>query len=260
MSSPKKHFSDMTACITGASSGIGEAIALDLAKDGWNLCLGARRLDRLSKLKERLLSQGASRVEIFQLDVRNEKNVSTFHESVLRTFGKAPYLLINNAGLARGRDKVINANLEHWREMIDTNLTGLMLTSKAFVGSMIANGSGHIVMIGSIAGNDVYEGGSAYCASKFGVRAFTECLRLELCGTNVRMTLVDPGMVETEFSLVRLENESAAKDVYKGMTPLTGADIAQSVMFAVNSPAHVNIAKMVLLPTDQASVSRIHRR
>jgi 3-hydroxy acid dehydrogenase/malonic semialdehyde reductase len=247
------------AVVTGASSGIGLSCARDLAKRGYSLYLGARRVNLLEVYSSELLSLGAPEVHFSFLDVQIQKSIEDFYSAYTKAFKLSPDVLINNAGLARGRDPVLTASIADWREMIDSNLTGLVLVTKIFLPSMVEAMRGDIVMIGSIAGDQSYEGGSVYCASKAAVTAFTDTLRLEVNGKNIRVIQVDPGMVETEFSLVRLRDQGAANKVYTGLKPLTGDDVAASIGFAISQPPHVCISKLVLLPTAQASVSKVHR-
>jgi 3-hydroxy acid dehydrogenase/malonic semialdehyde reductase len=241
------------AVITGASSGIGRAIALALAKKGVNLVLVARREDRLTQLKAEIGS--SVRVDTKALDIRERESVIRFAESLVGV-----EVLINNAGLAKGIDRVQEARVEDWDSMIDTNVKGLLYFTRALLPSMIQAGSGHIVNLGSVAGRWVYPGGAVYCASKFAVSALSEGLRMDLLGTGVRVTNIEPGMVETEFSEVRLGDKERAKSVYRGMKPLTAEDVAESVLWCLERPAHVNVQELVLFPTDQAAVQQVYRR
>lgn len=238
--------------VTGASSGIGAAIATRLASDGHRLSLGARRKDKLADVVPAAFRHA--------LDVTKGDSVATFLDAAIAANGPID-VLVNNAGLARGVERIANATGEAWREMIETNLLGVLEVTRRALPRMIERGHGHVLMIGSIAGHETYEGGSVYCATKRGLRSITEALRYETLGQGIRVTSVDPGMVETEFSLVRFrgDQERAAK-VYAGMRPLTGADIAACVSFALGLPEHVNIDEIRVTPTDQASPGRVHRR
>jgi NADP-dependent 3-hydroxy acid dehydrogenase YdfG len=247
------------ALVSGASSGIGQATAINLAKEGYSLILIARRLDRLDRFKTELESKFSSTVIISQVDVRSLDQVKKFVDDHKEKLAKLN-VLVNNAGLAKGADKVQNADIAHWEQMIDTNIKGLIYMTRLIVPLMINNLNGHIVNIGSVAGLYTYPGGSVYCGSKFFVRAFSEALRQDLLGTNIRVTNVEPGMVETEFSLVRLDDEQKAQSVYKGMTPLSAQDIADTITWCIGRPAHVNIQEIVIFPTDQAAVGLVHRR
>ena len=237
--------------ITGASSGIGAATAELLADRGHHLTLGARRAARLPALP------GACNAE---LDVTDERSVERFLAAAMAAHGPID-VLINNAGLARGLEPIAQADGVAWREMIETNVVGVLHVTRRVVGAMIERGSGHVVMIGSIAGHEPYEGGSVYCATKHALRSITTALRYETLGTGVRVTSVDPGMVETEFSTVRFSgDEERAAAVYRGLRPLTPHDVAECIAFAIDRPSHVNIDTLLVLPTDQASAKRVHRR
>lgn len=251
---------DRVVFITGASSGIGEACARAFAREGARLLLASRRLDRLDSMTRTLRDNGAAHMHSLGLDVRDA-------EAVFRTFDGLPdewksvEVLVNNAGLSRGLDKLHEGKLQDWNEMIDTNVKGLLNVNRAVIPQMIDRGRGTIVHIGSISGRQVYPGGSVYCATKYAVRALTEGLRLDLLGSGIRVTSVDPGLVETEFSLVRFHGDRSRADAtYRGMTPLTGDDIAEVVVFAASRPDHVQLADVLVLPTDQASATAVHRR
>jgi 3-hydroxy acid dehydrogenase/malonic semialdehyde reductase len=203
--------------------------------------------------------RGSPAVSTCFVDVRDHESVKSFHQHFVKSFGTAPDVLVNNAGLARGKDPVSSAQVADWHEMIETNVTGLALVTHSFLPSMIEKRTGDIVMIGSIAGSQSYEGGSVYCASKAAVTAFTNALRLEVNGSNIRVIQVDPGMVETEFSLVRMKDDALASKVYDGVEPLSGRDIGDAVAHAVNLPSRICVSNITLLPTQQASVSKVHR-
>lgn len=236
--------------ITGASSGIGAACA-DLLANGNRLSLGARRLDRLT--------ERAGPGFCHPLDVTDEESVEGFLTAATEANGPVD-VLINNAGLARGIETIAKADGRAWREMIETNVFGVLHMTRRVLPTMLERGCGHIVMIGSIAGHESYEGGSVYCASKHALRSITEALRYETLGSGVRVTSVDPGLVETEFSLVRFRGDrEAANKVYAQTRPLCAKDVAECVQFALDRPAHVNLDTILVMPTDQASAKRVHR-
>jgi NADP-dependent 3-hydroxy acid dehydrogenase YdfG len=245
--------------ITGASAGIGEACAEVFARQGYALALGARRRARLEVIAPRLRELGAPVVITRTLDVRDAASIAAFHAAVCETFDRVD-VLVNNAGLAAGLDPVATGKDQDWEAMLDTNVYGLLRVTRQFLADMIREDHGHIVNIGSIAGFHTYANGSAYAGSKHAVKAITGALRLELSGTRIRVSEIDPGMVETEFSLVRLKDSTKADAVYQGMTPLTGQDIADCIYFAVSRPPHVNVDHIIIMPTDQASVYKVHRR
>lgn len=249
------------ACITGASSGIGAATAEEFARQGWSLAIGARRTTAMQAMTANLLQIGAPKVFYHQLDVSSRKSVKEFATSVATEFPMGIDVLVNNAGLALGTARLTQATDEEIDQVLDTNVKGAISILRAFLPGMLERNRGHIFNMGSVAGFWVYEGGSIYAASKHALNAVTKTLRLELNGTPIRITSIDPGMVETSFSEVRFggDKEKAAA-VYKGMTPLTAKDIADCIWFAASRPAHVNIDQMVLMPVDQASVFKVHRR
>lgn len=236
--------------VTGASSGIGAATAERLASEGFEVVLGARRVDRLAEVAGRI---GAT---FAHLDVCDPASVARFCDAV-----PTCRLLVNNAGGALGLDPVAEADEAAWRWMYEANVLGAVRMTKALLPKLLASGDGHVVMIGSVAGFEAYPGGGGYNAAKFGLRAVTQVLRQELLGQPVRVTEIDPGMVETEFSLVRFggDAERAAR-VYQGVTPLTAGDVADCVAFAATRPSHVNIDQIVVLARDQASAKQVHRR
>jgi 3-hydroxy acid dehydrogenase/malonic semialdehyde reductase len=251
---------DQVVFITGASSGIGAACARAFAREGARLLLAARRGERLDAMERGLRDAGATGVHRVVLDVRERERV---FEAVDRLSDewKAIEVLVNNAGLSRGLDKLHEGDLQDWEEMIDTNVKGLLYVDRAVVPLMVERGRGTVVHIGSVAGRQLYPGGNVYCASKHAVRAITEGLRIDLLGTGVRVTSVDPGLVETEFSVVRFHGDAErASGVYRGMTPLTGDDVADVVLFATTRPPHVDIAEVLLFPTDQAGSTYVYRR
>ena len=248
-----------TAFITGASSGIGLACAHRFAEAGINLLLCARRKDRIEKIVRELTSKYNTKVYGFTLDVRNQKEVDQAWDSLPAEW-KNIDILLNNAGLARGFSKLHEGQISDWDEMIDTNIKGLLYITRRVVPEMVRLNRGDIVNIGSIAGHEVYPNGNVYCATKYAVKALTEGLRIDLVGTPIRVSTVDPGMVETEFSLVRFHGDkNKANSVYKGLSPLTAYDIAETVYFCVSRPEHVQIAEIVILPTAQRSAVISHR-
>jgi NADP-dependent 3-hydroxy acid dehydrogenase YdfG len=238
------------AVVTGASAGIGEAIATRLAGAGFRLLLGARREDRLREVAERL---GA---DARPLDVSDEASVASFCAGIDRL-----EVLVNNAGGARGLDPLATARSYTWRWMWEVNVLGLMQMTRALLPALEASGRGHIVNVSSTAGLEVYEGGSGYTSAKHGVHAISKTLRLELAGRPVRVTEVSPGMVETDFSLNRFEGDAVrAATVYQGVEALTAGDVAEVVAFAVTRPPHVNLDEIVMRPLQQASAQKVVRR
>lgn len=241
------------AVVTGASAGIGAATARALARLGCNLVLGARRVDRLEALRPEL---GNVEVRILSLDVTSPESCEAFAAHATEA-----EILVNNAGLARGVDPVAQGREEDWREMIETNLVGLLRLTRLLLPRMIERRRGTIVNVGSVAGLEAYPGGAVYCATKAGVRSITKALRHELLGTGIRVANVEPGAVETEFSLVRFSGDAErARKVYEGFTPLTAEDVAEAIAFVVSRPPHVNIEELVLYPTAQASTMAFHRQ
>ncbi len=247
-----------TVLITGASAGIGEACAYAFARAGAKLLLAARRIDRIEELRPKLA--GASATHSIALDVRNSAEVASVLGGLPAEWA-AIDVLVNNAGLARGLDKVQDAKVEDWDEMIDTNVKGLLYVTRAVLPGMIGRGRGHVVSLGSTAGEMVYPGGSVYCATKAAERSFSEALRVDLLGTPVRVTSIDAGAVETDFSQVRFrgDRERAAK-VYSGITPLTPEDVAEAIVWSVSRPPHVNIARVLMTSIDQANSLLFNRR
>ena len=247
--------------ITGASSGFGEATARLLASRGCDLALGARRVEKVKALAAELEKAHGIRTFAGPVDTRNTDSVNGFVQAAAAALGGL-HVVVANAGLARGVDKLDSVLEEDWQAMLHTNVEGVIRTLKATLPHLRQSGWGHIFFIGSTAGYQVYEGGGAYCASKHAVRALVQTLRLELCGEPIRVTSIDPGMVETEFALVRFGDEEKAKNVYKGMTPLTAADIAECIRWALELPDHVDIDEMIVKPRDQASYTgaKVHRQ
>mmetsp|Transcript_1571 Transcript_1571/g.2473 ORF Transcript_1571/g.2473 Transcript_1571/m.2473 type:complete len:266 (+) Transcript_1571:149-946(+) len=246
------------ALVTGASSGIGEACALRLAEAGVHLVLVARREDRLVALQRRLRTYGVE-VHVVAMDVADVDDVARLPHVLPSRFA-AVDILVNNAGLALGTAGADSIDMKDARTMMDVNVLGLMAFCRAFLPGMKARGRGHVVNLGSIAGHEAYVGGSIYCASKHAVDAFTTSARHDLVGTPIRVTAVSPGAVQTEFSVVRFRGDKAAADaVYKGFRPLSGADVADNVMYALTRPTHVQVCDMVVLASQQSSAKGIHR-
>lgn len=245
-----------TAFITGATSGIGLETARQLAPHAKTLILNGRRRERLEKLKDELSAK--CQVHIACFDVSDRKQVDEWFAQNQNVLGNVNVLL-NNAGLAKGTDPLHKGKIEDWDEMIDTNIRGLLYVTRQILPAMVTQKQGHVVNIGSVAGRWSYPGGAVYCATKFSVRAISECLRMDLLGTGIRVTNIEPGMVETEFSEVRFQDKEKAKQVYKNMQPLTAKDIAETVVWSLQRPAHVNIQELVIFPTDQASIRDVHR-
>jgi NADP-dependent 3-hydroxy acid dehydrogenase YdfG len=246
------------ALITGASAGIGEATAWQLARQGFSLFLLARRKDRLEMLQKKIEKELSVKVIIAAVDICDAGSVEAFVKNHITEL-KNLDVLVNNAGLAKGNAKLQDGQLSDWESMIETNVTGLLRLTRAVLPTFVANKRGHVVNLGSVAGRWVYAGGAVYCATKFAVRALSEGMRLDLMGTGVRVTNIEPGMVQTEFSLVRFEDQAKADQVYAGMKPLTAEDIAETIGWVVGRPAHVNIQELVIFPTDQASIRDVHR-
>ncbi len=246
--------------VTGASAGIGRACAEAFAAEGASLLLAARRLDRLQTLAGDLASRFGTKTHVFALDVRDRAGVDAAFEALPDPW-KTVDILVNNAGLGRGLDKLHEGRVEEWEEMIDTNVKGLLYVTRKVVPGMVARGRGHVINIGSLAGREVYPGGNVYCASKFAVKALTRALKMDLLGTPIRVSTVDPGMVETDFSVVRFrgDQEKAAK-VYQGLQALTAEDIADAVVWVSTRPPHVDVTEMVILPVAQASATLAHRK
>ena len=245
--------------VTGASAGIGEACARRFAADGAQLILWARRIDRLAKLADDLEREHGQPVHVAQVDVRDREAVSGFAHALIEA-DAVPHVLVNNAGLAAGFDFFQDGDPDDWERMIDTNVKGLLWVTRALLPAMIGSGRGHIVNIGSTAGHLTYPRGNVYAATKFAVRALTEGINLDVVGTPIRVSSVDPGMVETEFSLVRFHGDEArAKKVYEGLHALSSQDVADAVAWVLSRPDHVNIVDMVMMPTAQRNVYVIDR-
>lgn len=244
--------------ITGATSGIGEACARKFAQGGYDVIITGRRAQLLANLKKELEAEGV-RVLALAFDVRN-RNAATAAINSLPLEWQQIDVLINNAGLALGLEPEYEGSFEDWETMIDTNIKGLLTMTRLVVPRMVKRDSGHVINIGSVAGDAAYAGGNVYCGTKAAVKTITDGLRIDLAHTSVRVTNVKPGLVETHFSNVRFHgNDSRAEKVYEGVKPLTGADIAEVVFYAVSAPAHVQIAEVLVLATHQASGSVLHR-
>jgi 3-hydroxy acid dehydrogenase / malonic semialdehyde reductase len=242
--------------ITGATSGIGRASAEQFAEAGSDLVLTGRREGRLQELKADLQSSHDIEVQLFCFDVRDREECRKCVESL-----EAPVdILLNNAGLASGLDSIDQADFEDWDKMIDTNIKGLLSMTRFVSAKMRERNEGHIINIGSIAGYEAYPGGSVYCGTKHAVKAITQAAKMDLTGTNIRVSAVSPGLVDTEFSEVRFHGDKEkAEKVYENLQPLTAADIAEIVLFVANRPSHVNILDTIIFPVHQSSATLVHR-
>ena len=248
-----------TVLITGASSGIGKACAELFAGKGARLILIARRKKRLTELSVNLRKKYKTEILEFELDVRKNNSVKLLINTLNENW-KNIDILVNNAGLSRGLDKLHEGSIKDWEEMIDTNIKGLLYVSRAVIPLMTKRNIGHIINIGSIAGHEVYPKGNVYCSTKHAVDAITKGMRMDLVDTKIRVTTIDPGLVETEFSIVRFRGDkSRAKSVYTGIKPLKPEDVADAVFYAASRPEHVCVAEMILLANNQASSMVIHR-
>jgi len=246
-------FKGKVVFITGASAGIGAATALAFAAGGAKLLLAARRAGKLAEVASSALAAGAEAVHSIDLDVRDRRAVVDAIDRLPEQWA-AIDILVNNAGLSRGLDKLYLGKVQDWEEMIDTNVKGLLYVTRAVVPGMVVRGHGHVINLGSTAGEITYPNGAVYCATKAAERAINDGLRQDVLGTPIRVTSIDPGMVETEFSLVRFHgDEERAAKVYKGIKPLTPEDIAETIVWAAARPAHVNIARVSLTTVQQAN-------
>ena len=246
--------------ITGASAGIGKACALAFANEGADLLLASRRVDKLVEIANDLKRKHNIDIKTIKLDVRNFNEVEQTLSS-LEDKWKNTDILVNNAGLARGFDKIFEGKIENWEEMIDTNIKGLLYITRMVLPQMIERKQGHIINIGSVAGHETYPSGNVYAATKFAVDALTKSIRMDVLDKNIKVSTVDPGLVETEFSIVRFSGDvKRAKSVYNGITPLTGEDIADAVVYCATRPEHVNINEIILTPIAQASPTMVHRK
>ena len=248
-----------TAFITGASSGIGQATAHQFAAAGFDLIISARRKSRIDELSRLLVEQHGGEVIALELDVRDQGAVQKSIGSLPKKWQSID-VLINNAGLSRGLVTIDKGLISDWDEMIDTNVKGLLYVSRAVTPLMVKRQAGHIINIGSIAGHEVYANGAVYCASKHAVDALTKGMRIDLCQHGVKVSTIDPGLVNTEFSKVRFHGDQQRADsTYNGMTPLSADDVAATILYMAQVPAHVNLAEVLLLPTDQAAATVVKR-
>lgn len=252
-------FNGKIVFITGASAGIGAATALAFAAEGARLLLAARRAGKLAEVASQALNRGAAAVHSIDLDVREHRAVQQTIDDLPQEWAEID-ILVNNAGLSRGLDKLYMGKIQDWEEMIDTNVKGLLYVTRAVVPGMVVRGRGHVINLGSTAGEITYPSGAVYCATKAAEKSINDGLRQDVLGTPVRVTSIDPGMVETDFSLVRFhgDKEKAAK-VYKGVTPLTPEDVADAIVWAASRPAHVNIARISMTTIHQANSLLFHR-
>lgn len=248
-----------TVFVTGATSGFGKACAEKFAEHGYNIIINGRRKDRLDELQQQLQQQFNVKVLSLAFDVQHKNAVFSAIKS-LENEWKQIDILINNAGLALGRDYFEEADLDDWETMIDTNVKGLLYVSRAVLPLMKVRGAGHVINIGSTAGKEVYEKGNVYCASKYAVNAISQAMRIDLLRHGIKVTVVNPGAAETEFSLVRFKGDAeTAKSVYKGFQPLSAGDVADVVFYCATLPAHVCINDLVLTSTAQANSFYFHR-
>ncbi|MDI1354473.1 MAG: SDR family NAD(P)-dependent oxidoreductase [bacterium] len=250
----------MLVVITGASSGIGRSTSEIFAKNGYDLIITGRRQERLTALKTKLETNYHVNVKVLNFDIRNFSEVEKAITSLSAELQHID-ILVNNAGLAAGLSSIQEGDLSHWERMIDTNIKGLLYATKLIAPLMIKNGKGHIVNIGSIAGKEVYANGNVYCATKHAVDALSKGMRIDLLAHNIKVTAINPGMVETEFSVVRFDgDEERAKKVYAGIQPLLPEDIAETIYWVCTRPAHVNINDIIIMPTVQASATNVIRK
>lgn len=246
--------------ITGASSGIGEACVHEFAKMGANLLLIARRHEKLNKLALDITAEYHVKVKFISLDIRNYSEVQNAYKELDDEWKKVD-IILNNAGLARGLSKVFEGEVEHWEEMIDTNIKGLLYITRTFLPKMIERENGHVINIGSTAGHETYAFGNVYAATKFAVKALSQSIRLDVLDKGIKVTSIDPGMVITEFSKVRFSgDEERASKVYDGIEPLSARDVAEAVIFAATRSQNVNINEIILTPLFQASSTQVHRK
>ncbi|MCE2982564.1 MAG: SDR family NAD(P)-dependent oxidoreductase [Parachlamydia sp.] len=253
-------FNEETVMVTGASAGFGTAIARIFAKKGARLILLARRQERLETLANELAKEFGTHCHLIASDIRDYAKLEDGIAKANQEFGP-PSILINNAGLVRGLDKLVEIKKDAWDEMIDTNIKGVLAATRLVLPAMLEAGQGQIINVGSVSGHGTYPGGSVYCATKFALRAITDTLRMELIDSPIRVSLISPGMAETEFSLVRFYgDQEKAHNVYKGMQPLTADDIAEAIFFIASRPPHVNIADLIIYPKNQASTMMVHRQ
>jgi serine 3-dehydrogenase len=250
---------DKIVCVTGASSGIGSACAREFARAGASVLLVARRKDRLDDLARQLQAEFNVRVTTLGVDLRNRKSVENAFGSLSPDWQEID-ILLNNAGLSRGLSKLHEGSVEDWEEMIDTNIKALLYVSRVVIPGMVSRNRGHIMNIGSVSGHQTYPGGNVYSASKFAIVGLTRSLKMDLHGTPIRVTNVEPGLVRTEFSEVRFRGDTArAEKVYEGYKPLEPSDVAEVVVFCATRPPHVNMLEVLVLPTDQSSATMVHK-
>jgi len=245
--------------ITGASSGIGCAAAHHFAEQGAKLVLAARRIDRINKLSEDITHKYNVDVLPIQLDVQDKTQVKSTIENLPKDWSDIQ-ILVNNAGLGLDSCNIQEGNLENWDVMIDTNIRGLLYVTRTILPTMVARNAGHIINIGSVAGHECYPTGNIYCATKHAVKAISKSMRLDLLGTAIRVTEIDPGAVQTEFSEVRWKDKKRADDFYNSFQPLVADDIADAIVYCATRPLHVDIAEMVIYPTVQASPNHIYKK
>jgi hypothetical protein len=246
------------ALVTGASSGIGRSVAEQLASQGARLILAARRVERLQSLADSLKNEHGTDVLVIPLDVQDQAAVKQTIESLPDEWA-AIDILINNAGLALASEPFHNCDIEQWNTMLDTNVKGVLCVTHAVVQGMVQRNSGHIVNVGSIAGRQAYPGGNVYCASKYAVKAISRSLRIDLSGYAIRVSEIAPGAVDTEFSVVRWDDKDRADQFYADFHPLVADDVAETILFCVTRPPHVNVSELVVYPTDQANATTINK-
>ncbi|MBN1638030.1 MAG: SDR family NAD(P)-dependent oxidoreductase [Ignavibacteriales bacterium] len=255
-----KKLENKNVFITGASAGIGKACAYAFANEGSNIIMCARRKEKLEKIADNIKNDFNVDVDYYILDVTDQKAVEEKVYELSKKYSNIDFL-INNAGLAKGLNKFPDDKIDDWEDMIDTNIKGLLYVTKAVLPIMIKNNAGHIINLGSIAGHEAYPKGAVYCATKFAVDAITKSLRMDILENNIKVTSIDPGMVETEFSEIRFYGDKErAKQVYKGLKPLTAEDIAETIIFCATRPEHVNINELVIMPKSQANAFISYRK
>jgi len=255
-----KKLKEKIVFITGASSGIGKACAIAFAKEGANLIITARRANIIEKFADELRINYKIKVYAYKLDVRNKIEVD-YAVNSLPDEWKRIDILVNNAGLGLGLSKLYEDDINNWEQMIDTNIKGLLYVTRAVVPGMVERESGHVINIGSTAGHEAYPKGHVYCATKHAVNAITKGLRMDVVDKNIRVSTVDPGAVETNFSIVRFNGDKEkAKNVYKGLKPLVAEDVAEAVLFCATRPPHANIAEIIMMPSQQASAMVFYRK
>jgi len=249
-----------TVFITGASSGIGKASAVAFASEGANLILTARRIERLKALETELINKYNIKVLTLQLDVRKLSEVKKAVNSLNGEWRNID-ILLNNAGLARGLSKIYDGNTNHWDEMVDTNVKGLLYITRTVIPLMVERLQGHVINLGSLAGHEAYPNGNVYVATKFAITGLSKAMRFDLYDKNIRVTSIDPGMVNTEFSEVRFSGDKEKADkVYEGIIPLCAEDIAETILWCATRPAHININEVIITPIAQASVAFVNRK